>query len=103
MLTESFAIGICAWVATAILFQPGHLLEWWWNILKNWEGRLPRKRQWVLKPLGLCGFCLSGQMGFWFYLFAYPFCPAQNLIFALQSIFFWAAFNGVDNLYKKHK
>ena len=100
---ESLSIGICAWVATAILFQPGYLLEWWWNILDNWHKELPKKYRWIVKPLGYCGFCFSGQLGLWFYLFAYPFCPAQNLIFAIQSIFFWAAFNGVDNLYKKYK
>ncbi len=110
-LLEAFIIGICAWVTTAVLFQPGHLLEWYWNALKTWEGKLPKKYKWVAKPLGGCGFCFSGQMGFWFYILAShlpvtTFSPQyhliDNLIFALLTIFFWAVLNGVDNLYKKH-
>lgn len=111
MLLESLAIGISAWVATAVLFMPGHLLEWWYNILDGWHNALPTKYKWVVKPLGYCGFCFSGQMGFWFYVlgahfpissFAPEYRLADNLIFALQSIFFWALFNGADNLYKKY-
>lgn len=112
MLTESLSIGICAWVTTGILFQPGHLLEWYWNMLDRWHGELPRKWAWIVKPLGHCGFCFSGQMGFWFYVMAShlpvtTFSPQyhliDNLIFALQTIFVWAAFNGADNLYKTLK
>lgn len=102
MLNEALTVGIVAWVTTAILFQPGMILEWYWNALKTWEGKLPEKYKWIAKPLGLCGFCFSGQLGLWFYFFVYPFDPVQNLIFALLTVFFWAVFNGVDNLYKKH-
>ena len=108
-LLESLSIGLCAWVATGVLFQPGNLLAWYWFLLDKWEGELPARWRWIVKPLGKCGYCYSGQLGFWFFIlsahfqfsiFSPIYTVADNAIFALQSIFFWAVCNGVSELYK---
>ena len=101
-LPESLSIGLCAWVATGVLFQPGHLLARYWFLLDKWEGELPTRWRWIVKPLGKCGYCFSGQLGFWHYLLQHPYTWSliENAIFALQSIFFWAVCDGINNLYK---
>ena len=110
-LLQSLSIGVFAWVATGVLFQAGHLFYWYWKILDKWHNNLPRKWAWIPKPLGWCGYCFSGQLGLWFFALAahYPistFAPqyyfADNAIFALQSILFWAVCNGVDNVVKHY-
>lgn len=85
---------IIGYVYAEVLIQPGEALNWFYRILlklltkktieKSAEvpeeliGKVPQPtekeietKHWLLKPLGDCSKCVSGQLAFWIFLF-YP-------------------------------
>lgn len=56
-------IGITAWVFTMILIDPDMIFGKYGQLLQ----KLP---DWLGKPLGLCEYCLAGQLALWYYLIA---------------------------------
>ena len=84
MLLECLSIGIVVWVFHSILFQPGMVFGWW----GDWVYELSKTRPQLAKPLGFCGVCFGGQVGFWWYLVAYRdnWILGHHIIFTCQVI-----------------
>lgn len=55
-------IGITAWVFTLILIEPDMIFYKYGQLIR----KLP---DWLNKPLGLCEYCLAGQLAFWYYIY----------------------------------
>ena len=81
-LLNSLLLAITAWTFSHILMKEGMLLDWW----GRWLVRLPEK---IGNPLGLCEYCLAGQLALWFYLWknwgSYDF--VAHIIFISLTIF----------------
>ena len=89
-LLESLSAGIIAWVTFAVLMQPGMILGWYGDMVSRWYNEWPREWAWMAKPLGYCGQCFAGQIGFWWFVLRYsPTDLFANLVFAGQTIFFF--------------
>lgn len=89
-LLESFSAGIVAWVIFAVLMQPDMILGFYGDFVRRAWNEWPRKWQWLAKPLGYCGTCFAGQVGFWWFVIRYsPVDLFANVTFALQTIFFF--------------
>ena len=87
MFLECASVSIVAWVFFAVLTSPGMIFERWYNFLERLNERAP----WLAKPLGYCGTCFSGQLGFWWYLLKYrsEWALSEHIIFTSQTIFFF--------------
>lgn len=88
LFLESISASIVAWVFTAVLMEGGMIFypySQWLERLKN------RGMEWLAKPLGDCGTCFSGQVGFWWYLLTYctEWTITGQLSFTAQTIFFY--------------
>ena len=87
-LLDSLLLAITAWTFSHILLKDGMILDWWGKILV----RLPEK---IADPLGLCEYCLAGQLALWFYLwknwggYEVAFCDhlVGHIIFVSLTIF----------------
>lgn len=63
-MTEIACIAVFAWVFTNVLMDEDMILFKWRTFVET----LP---EWLGKPLGLCEYCLGGQIALWYYLFTY--------------------------------
>jgi len=88
LILESLSVGIVAYVFFAVLTAPGMIFEQWFLIL---ERMAENGREWMAKPLGYCGVCFAGQLGFWWYLIAYrdAWNLGAHIVFVSQSIIFF--------------
>jgi len=94
-MLETLGVAISAWVFFNVLTAPGMVFEFWYK----WLEKLNEKAEWMAKPLGFCGTCFAGQLGFWWYLFTYgrtDWEPGAHIIFTSQVIFFFLALNAID-------
>jgi hypothetical protein len=55
-------IGIVSYVYVVILQRPDMILSW----LPKYLSKLP---DWLNKPLGLCEYCVAGQLALWITIF----------------------------------
>ena len=83
----SFMFAVIGYVYSTVLIQPGQVLGWWYKLLYRMltktvvhttpvpdelKGTVAPtvtttvKEHWLLKPLGACEKCVSGQMAFWY-------------------------------------
>lgn len=83
MYAECFSIGIVAWVFHAVLFEQGMVFGWWGDFVHGIKTDL------IAKPLGKCGVCFAGQVGFWWYMIAYrdSWILGQHIVFTCQVLF----------------
>ena len=81
MYIEILKIGLIVFVFVK-LGEPGNIFAWYQKLIN----RLP---EWLQKPLGGCVKCLSGQVGFWYYLFSHldNYKLIDHLFFASSTIF----------------
>ena len=87
LILESLTFGIVAWVTWGVLMEPGMLLNWWYRIVEQIE---QAGMVWLAKPLGACGVCFAGQIGFWFYVMAFKqWRLSEHIAFTAQTIFFF--------------
>jgi hypothetical protein len=102
MLLETITAGICAYVIFGVLMQPGMLLAWYGDLVHKWHNEWPDKWRWLAKPLGYCGACFAGQIGWWWFLFLHDgtWSLFQNGVFALQTIFFFLIASDLSQLLK---
>lgn len=84
---ECIGVAIVAVVAFGVLMEPGMILGWWYQWLERVNARAP----WIAKPLGYCGVCFSGQLGFWWYLVEYrgEWRLTDHIMFVSLVIFFF--------------
>ena len=89
MVFEAIQVAIVAHVFFQYLFAPGHILGFWGAFVDRLASE---GKEWLAKPLGHCGICFSGQVGFWWYLIAYrdEWILGDHLIFFTQVIFWFA-------------
>lgn len=86
-------IGISAYVFSRILLDPDMIFGWAYKYLE----KLPK---WLAKPLGLCEYCLAGQLAFWSYLW-YNFTSYDLVLHVVTtslSIFTVEVINVIMNL-----
>ena len=80
-MTTYILIGIAAWVFSTILIAPEMILSKYAELL----AALP---SWLAKPLGLCEYCLAGQLAFWYYIFTCESYSIDNhVLMVALSIF----------------
>lgn len=81
MYIEILKIGLIVFVFVK-LGEVGNIFSWYQKLIDP----LP---EWIWKPLGGCVKCLSGQVGFWFYLIKYfhNYKFIDHLFFAASTIF----------------
>jgi hypothetical protein len=88
LFIETVSVAIVAYIFADHLTGPGMIFEPWYQ----WLERLSSDgKEWMAKPLGYCGFCFSGQVGFWWYLIAYRdrWILGEHIVFACQTMFFY--------------
>jgi hypothetical protein len=87
LFKECISVAISAWVFFEVLTAPGMIFEFWYK----WLERLSKKAEWLAKPLGYCGTCFSGQLGFWWYLISRRdvWRLGEHIVFTLQVIAFF--------------
>lgn len=95
MFFECISVAIVAFVFFGILTAPGMIFERWYYFL---EGLNSKGMEWIAKPLGYCGVCFAGQVGFWWYLIAYrdQWILGEHLVFVSQVIFFFLIIKNVN-------
>lgn len=86
LILESVSAGIIAWVVWGVLMEPGMIFHFWYRLV---EEIAQRGAVWLAKPLGLCGICFAGQVGFWFYILAFKWRLSGHIAFAAQTMFFF--------------
>jgi len=64
------------------LMDDGHILGWYGSWLRRKQWAWP---DYITKPLGLCGRCFSGQVGFWSAVLL-GLEPVQIILFAAATI-----------------
>lgn len=85
---ECISVAIVAFVFFGVLTAPGMIFEFWYN----WLQRLGENGMcWLAKPLGCCGACFAGQLGFWWYAIAYraEWVLGAHIVFTSQTILFF--------------
>lgn len=85
---DCISVAIVAYVFTAILMEGGMIMYWYWQMLD----RMARNGgEWLAKPLGYCGVCFSGQLGFWWYLLTTSghWRLSEHIVFTAQTILFY--------------
>ena len=97
MFLECISVAIVAFVFFGVLTAPGMIFESWYYFLERLEGR---GLEWLAKPLGYCGTCFSGQLGFWWYAIAYRgnWVLGEHIVFTSQTILFFLI---IKRIYEK--
>jgi len=90
-----FALSVFFVVATAVVYTevltaPGMILDWWCR----WLHKLTSK-EWILKPLIDCVYCVGGQIALW----SYPIIFWHDYSFVLHFCFIMTVLF-IINLYK---
>ena len=80
LVTDAFKVSMICFVFIA-MGEPGMIFAWYGKLINN----LP---DWLNKPLGGCGYCMTGQAALWFFIFTKPFDLFNLLFFISLSIFF---------------
>jgi len=89
VFVESLSVAIVAYVFFQYLFAPDMVLGFWGRFVDRLAANGKER---IAKPLGYCGICFSGQVGFWWYLVAHrdDWILGNHIIFFTQVIFFFA-------------
>jgi hypothetical protein len=80
MIWQAIIIGITAWVFTLILIEPDMIFYRYGELIR----KLP---DWLNKPLGICEYCLSGQLALWYYFTLGNYNLFYHIGFISVSIF----------------
>jgi hypothetical protein len=85
-MIEAILIGIVGYVFTEILMSQGMLMEWYceWLGKQHYGGWMP---EWVFKIMGGCGHCFTGQLAFWYYIFANEYSLPEHIAYVSVAIF----------------
>lgn len=91
-------IAILCIVITDVLMAPGMILGWYEVLLINLAAK-NRRWEWLTKPLGLCVYCLTGQVALWFYLIYHwnSYRPLWHVFFIATAIFITKTYNNLWN------
>lgn len=90
-MMEAVKISLICYIFVA-LGEPGMIFAWYQKLIN----RLP---EWLAKPLGACGYCITGQVSFWYYLFTTPhYNVIDHLFFSSLSIFLISIYSFIWNL-----
>lgn len=75
-------IGISAYTFSRILMDADMIFGFYYKLLE----KLPA---WLAKPLGMCEYCLAGQLAFWYYLVKYfdSYCIVNHILYTSLAIF----------------
>lgn len=68
-------------VAWNSMTDDGMIFFWYWRLLDNLSSK-HKAFEYIVKPLGFCNVCLSGQLAFWVYVFS-PIKHEYNIILHL--------------------
>jgi hypothetical protein len=92
-------IAIAGYIFSVILTQPGHLFDWYGNILKRLRERYPK----FADPLGYCPLCFTGQLSFWLFLYYnyHHYHIVRHVLFVAMAIFLVAAVGKAYGILKK--
>lgn len=85
-------IGISAWVFSMILSDEEMIMGWYFKLIR----KLPA---WLNKPLGMCEYCIAGQLSMWYYLIYYfrNYDLPQHIMFVCLAIFTVEVINKIIN------
>jgi len=70
----SLQIAVFTVIFSCILIEKGQIFEFYGNFLD----RLP---YWIGKPLGLCAYCLGGQISLWYFIYRIFVIPERYDVF----------------------
>ena len=56
-------------------------------IFAPYQKMINRLPEWLMKPIGGCGYCITGQVSLWYFIIAMPFNILNLLFFVSLSIF----------------
>ena len=79
LVTDAFKVSMICFVFVA-MGEPGMIFAWYQRLID----RLPL---WLNKPLGGCGYCVTGQTALWYFIITKPFNIIELLFFVSLSIF----------------
>ena len=87
---SAFFIVATAVVYTEVLTPPGMILAWWDKLIHDHI-----EKEWILKPLVDCVYCVGGQMALWSYpvIFWGEYSAILHFCFIMTVLF-------IINLYK---
>ena len=97
MFFECISVALVAWTFFEVLTAPGMLFEFWYK----WLERLAANgKEWIAKPLGYCGVCFTGQIGFWWYAIAHraDWILGGHIVFTCQTIAFYLAIKRISEI-----
>ena len=85
ILLYSLFAAITAIVYTEVLTDTGMILDFWSRFLHNHI-----KREWILKPLVDCVYCVGGQVALWSYpvVFWNEYSVIYHFLYIMLVIFF---------------
>jgi len=95
MFLECVSVAVVAWTFFEILTAPGQIFEFWY---KRLEMLNEKGAGWLAKPLGYCGTCFAGQVGFWWYAVAHrgDWVFGNHIVFTCQTIAFFLAIKRIS-------
>ena len=79
LVTDAFKISIICFIFVA-MGEPGMIFARYQRMISG----LP---EWLNKPLGGCGYCITGQVALWYFIITKPFDLIDFLFFISLSIF----------------
>ena len=99
MFLECISVAIVAWTFFEILTAPGMVFEFWYQWLDDLNSR---NMAWLAKPLGYCGACFSGQLGFWWYAIAHrgDWILGEHIIYTCQVLAFYLGIKRIAEITK---
>lgn len=99
MFFECISVAIVAWTFFEILTAPGMIFEFWYQWLERLNNR---NMEWLAKPLGYCGSCFSGQLGFWWYMVSHrsDWILGEHIIFTCQVLAFYLSIKRISEITK---
>jgi len=86
LLSISVQMAVFAVIFSCILIEDGHIFDFYGKLLR----KLP---YWIGGPLGLCAYCIGGQIALWYFVYRIFFIPERynpfiHLSFISVTIFF---------------
>lgn len=98
LASTSVGLGVCGYVITVILMEQEMILSFWPNFLYRIKDFLDDKYCtksygqkfyiFIMKPLGICETCFTGQIAFWYYILHTPkYNPYEHISMICFSIF----------------
>ena len=95
MFLECVSVAVLAWTFFEVLTAPEMIFQFWYR----WMERIKNAGWgWLAKPLGYCGVCFTGQVGFWWYAIAYrsDWVLGEHVVFTAQTIAFFLVIKRVS-------